>query len=248
MSSPLDTLDANEERRLQSDEAAESRIESRACGLTYSSASASNCCSMPCESGLRSGEMAATSPVYLTSKLETSSSGSSSSSAGTYGGSSLHSSSSFQLSARKNGCALTAAQSISLAAESGLTPKRCDGSLVRRPRISVRASLVSHGGSLSLVCTILRCSSLASRWYHGASPVIISKRSTPSAQPSMACPHAICRTTSGAMYSVVPTSTGLPLADVCVADALSPKDASPKSHSLMWPLAQMSTFSGLRSR
>ena len=77
-------LDRTDERRderrlksLQSDEA-DARIESRVCGLVYSSCSRSNSASMPCESGLRSGEMAASSPVYLMSKLETSSSGSSS--------------------------------------------------------------------------------------------------------------------------------------------------------------------------
>ena len=37
------------------------------------------------------------------------------------------------------------------------------------------------------------------------------------------------------------------LAERCVAEAVTPKAARPKSHSLMCPLAQMRTFSGLRS-
>ena len=94
----------------------------------------------------------------------------------------------------------------------------------------------------------LTWSSFCSLWCHGASPVIISNSSTPSAQRSTAWPHVCWRTTSGAMYSVVPTSTGRPLAEMCVADAEIPTAASPKSHSLMWPEAQMRTFSGLRSR
>ena len=83
-------------------------------------------------------------------------------------------------------------------------------------------------------------------WCHGASPVIISKSSTPSAQRSTAWPHVCWRTTSGAMYSVVPTSTGRPLAEMCVADAEIPTAASPNSQSLMWPeaLGSEEAFSG----
>ena len=50
------------------------------------------------------------------------------------------------------------------------------------------------------------------------------------------------------MYSVVPTRTGRPDAEVCVAEAVRPMAARPKSHSLTLPSAQIRTFSGLRSR
>ena len=83
-----------------------------------------------------------------------------------------------------------------------------------RPLSSDRVSLASHDGSFGFVCTILRCSSFASLWYHGAyqnetprrrkkqlratsghvvrqraSPVTISYSNTPSAHKSTACPH-----------------------------------------------------------
>ena len=41
--------------------------------------------------------------------------------------------------------------------ESGSTPNRWFASFVRRPRTSVRASLVNHVGTFTFVCTILRC-------------------------------------------------------------------------------------------
>ena len=132
--------------------------------------------------------------------------------------------------------------------ESGSTPNRWFASFVSRPRTRVRASLVNHVGSRSLVCAILRWSSFCSLCHHGASPVIISKSSTPKAHTSTAWPHCTRRRISGAMYSVVPTRTALPEAEMCVAGAVRPKAARPKSQSLMLPSAQMRTFSGLRSR
>mmetsp|Transcript_3976 Transcript_3976/g.8478 ORF Transcript_3976/g.8478 Transcript_3976/m.8478 type:complete len:338 (+) Transcript_3976:126-1139(+) len=224
------------------------RREVRVSGLMYSSESASNCCSIPSESGLRSGERHGASRVYLVSKLETSSSGCSPESSGTKGASSLRSRSIFIERPRKKGCALRAGMSDMQLGESAATPSLSRGSLVSSPRQSVFASLVNQWGTLNLVWAILRCSSFWSLCHHGGSPVIISKMRTPSAQMSTACPHSIRRSTSGAMYSVVPTSTALPDEETCVAEAVRPMAARPKSHSLMLPSAQTRTFSGLRSR
>ena len=75
-------------------------------------------------------------------------------------------------------------------------------------------------------------------------PFIVSYRKRNSAQPNLgrdpgsiniahACPHGNILMISGAMYSVVPISTGRPDADDCVDEAVTPIAASPKSQSLM---------------
>mmetsp|Transcript_22626 Transcript_22626/g.72934 ORF Transcript_22626/g.72934 Transcript_22626/m.72934 type:complete len:214 (+) Transcript_22626:274-915(+) len=202
--------------------------------------------SIALESGLRGGDISGRSRVYFESKLETSRAPSAS--AGSSGGSRRRSSSIRQLRPRKKACALMAMASDSHTSDSGWTPSRVRGSFVSKPLSSDRVSLASHDGSFGFVCTILRCSSFASLWYHGASPVTISYSNTPSAHRSTAWPHSSIRMISGAMYSVVPMRTGRPDADGCVAGAVSPMAARPKSQSLTLPSAQTSTFSGLRSR
>ena len=68
----------------------------------------------------------------------------------------------------------------------GVTPSLVPGSFVNSPLMIAFASFVSHVGNLSFVCAIFRCSSFCSLCHHGASPVIISYKSTPNAQTSTA--------------------------------------------------------------
>eukprot|EP00967_Tisochrysis_lutea_P044921 scaffold54502_cov26-Tisochrysis_lutea.AAC.3 len=142
------------------DERTEARTELRVSGDMYSRSRLENRASISLDNGLRGGDISGRSSVYFESKFETSNAPCDSD--GSSGGSSLRISSIFQLSPRKKGCALMASASDSNDSESGLTPSRWRASLVRRPRSKFRASLASQVGSLGLVCTILRCNSLAS--------------------------------------------------------------------------------------